>query len=128
MPRTQLPASTQRRDTKNNEEKEGTGTSLSNDLEASNTKTVEVESGTDDKLVTNFDKVPEAKKESENESNSIDIEAASTIGPLSDHKISHHDEKGTLLKVVDNVMEPKDAERFTKSEVSIYAGRAILIN
>lgn len=116
MPRTQLPTSTQRRDTKNNEEKEGTGTSLFNDLEASNTKTVEVESGTDDKLVANFGKVPEAKEESENESNSIDIEAASTIRPFSDHKISHHAEKGTILKVVDNVMEPKDAERFTKSE------------
>ncbi|XP_073025764.1 starch synthase 3, chloroplastic/amyloplastic isoform X1 [Primulina eburnea] len=116
MPRTQLPTSTQRRDTKTNEEKEGPGNSASNDFEGSNTKTAEMEIGTDDKVVANFSQVPEVKEESENKINSIDHEATSTYGSLSDRKISHYDETGALPKVVDNVIEPKDAERFTKSE------------
>ncbi|KAG8385744.1 hypothetical protein BUALT_Bualt03G0077000 [Buddleja alternifolia] len=110
MPRTQAPASTQRRDQKNNEEKDGRGA-----------KSPHLKIGMDE------EEVAEVEEESDGEGNGV-VEVASTSESLFDREINQYEENGRIREVDEHPKESKAAERITKSEVSNDGGRELLVN
>ncbi|KAK4485083.1 hypothetical protein RD792_007691 [Penstemon davidsonii] len=115
VPRTQVPASTQRKDQKNNEEKEVQGNST-NEFKVSNRKTTDLKIRTDDGM-------NEVEDDSDDESNDITIEGVSTGEQSFDTKISHIEENGGIPK-----METKTAEIIPEWKVSSEADTELLVN
>ncbi|KAI3456459.1 hypothetical protein Pfo_013122 [Paulownia fortunei] len=125
MPRTQVPTSTQRRDQMNNEEKERPATSPPKEFGGSNTETPELKIECDEEEVSGVNLVAAVKEESDDESNGIGLEVASTSESLFDEKISQFEENGQILEVDERAMESKDAERITKSEEKVTTTRDV---
>ncbi|KAL6573848.1 Soluble starch synthase 3, chloroplastic/amyloplastic [Orobanche hederae] len=120
MPRTQVPTSTQRRDQKNNEEKEGPGTLTSKEFDGyNNTGTRELRIESDEEDAPDVNLVAELEEESDDESNGIGPEVVSSSDLLFGNKISRSEENGRVSKVEDHAMESIGAERFIGSEEDI---------
>lgn len=118
----QVPTSTQKKDGKNNEEKEGPGTSSQEEFGSS--KTPDLTIRPDEEEAPNINLVAELDEDSDTESNDehdVGLEAPSTHESLFDNKIIQ--ENGQISDVNKNVIESKNADRVSKSEVSSNAGR-----
>ncbi|KAL0442939.1 UNVERIFIED_CONTAM: Soluble starch synthase 3, chloroplastic/amyloplastic [Sesamum latifolium] len=120
VPRTQVPTSTQRRDQKNNEEKEGPDASSPQEFGGSNAKTPKLKGGYEEEGVSDINLVAEVE-ESDDESNSVVGEVISFSQSLFDNKIGQSEENGRAPEVGKHVMESKDAERITKYEEKVTA-------
>ncbi|KAL0286209.1 UNVERIFIED_CONTAM: Soluble starch synthase 3, chloroplastic/amyloplastic [Sesamum angustifolium] len=120
VPRTQVPTSTQRRDQKNNEEKEGPDASSPQEFGGSNAKTPKLIVGSEEEGVSDISLVAEAE-ESDDENNGVVGEDVPVSQSLFDDKIGRSEENGRAPEVGGHVMESKDAERITKYEEKVTA-------
>ncbi|KAL0363218.1 UNVERIFIED_CONTAM: Soluble starch synthase 3, chloroplastic/amyloplastic [Sesamum calycinum] len=120
VPRTQVPTSTQRRDQKNNEEKDGPDASSPQEFGGSNAKTPKLIVGSEEEGVSDISLVAEAE-ESDDESNGVVGEVVPVSQSLFDDKIGLSEENGRAPEVGRHVMESKDAERITKYEEKVTA-------
>lgn len=111
-PRTQVPASTQKKDRKNNEEKEGPGTSSQEESGSLNAETTGIQ-------IVNLESDDDSDYEGDDEHDVLGPEAPSTRESFFFSKISQFEETGQTS----DVSETKDAERISKSEVSSNTGR-----
>ncbi|PIN08580.1 Starch synthase [Handroanthus impetiginosus] len=119
MPRTRVPTSTQRRDQKKNETKEGSGTSPIEESGGSNIKTPESKTESDEEDVSNLNIVAEVEEESDDESNGIGLEIRSTSDSLVDDKTNPFEKNWRFFEVDEHGRESKDAEIINKNEVNL---------
>ncbi|XP_057811266.1 LOW QUALITY PROTEIN: starch synthase 3, chloroplastic/amyloplastic [Salvia miltiorrhiza] len=124
-PRTQVPTSTQKKDRKNNEEKEGPGTSSQNEFGSLSADTPDPQIRSDEVETTNINLVPELDEDSDGESNGehdvVGLEVPSTREAFPVSKMSQFEENVQISDVNKHVTESKDAERISKSEEKLAA-------
>ncbi|KAL1537324.1 Soluble starch synthase 3, chloroplastic/amyloplastic [Salvia divinorum] len=123
-PRTQVPTSTQKKDRKNSEEKEGPGTSSQKEIGSLSADTPDVKIRSDEEETTNINLVPEVDEDGNGESNDehvvVGLEVPSTREAFSVSKVSH-EESVQISDVNKRVIESKDAERISTSEEKLAA-------
>lgn len=111
----------QKRDRKPNEETEGPGTSSPKEF---GIETPELKIEPDEEEVSDVNLVAELDEESDDDdSNGTGLEVASKRESFFDNKISQFEENERIREVDERIVESKDAEGITKSEVSSNACR-----
>ncbi|XP_042030259.1 soluble starch synthase 3, chloroplastic/amyloplastic-like isoform X2 [Salvia splendens] len=125
-PRTQVPTSTQKKDRKNSEEKEGPGTSSQKEIGSLSADTPDVKIRSGEEETTNISLVPEVDEDGDGVSNDehdvVGLEFPSTHEAFSVSKVSQFKESVQIPDVNKHVIESKD-EGISNSEVSSIAGR-----
>ncbi|KAH6822132.1 starch synthase 3 [Perilla frutescens var. hirtella] len=128
-PRTQVPTSTQKKDRKNGEEKEGPGTSSQKEFRSLNTETADLKIRSDKEetpIINLVAELDEARDdESNDERNVAGLEVSSTRESYFESKISQFEENGQISDVNERVIESKDAEKISKSEEKVTAARGV---